>query len=163
MKKIISILASIILIIGMITIIGCGGGEPDPVEPEPVVPVEPEPVAPVEPEPVEPEPVEPVVPEPLPAEVIEEVDGKDYAAVGKGNTVMISNGIGDPLELIVAKGTEVIFQNDDSIGLYIVGDKNDPFTSEKIVSGESFTHTYDEEGTYSYTLNSRFGGKIIVE
>lgn len=82
--------------------------------------------------------------------------------------ILIYQGIEvDPFELTVKVGQEVTWTNMPEIGkksrkFQIIGDKQDPFESDLLDVGESFTHTYTKAGTYQYVIAPGSAGKVIV-
>jgi plastocyanin len=67
----------------------------------------------------------------------------------------------NPSEVSVEKGTTVIWTNMDAIPHSVTGDF---FSSGTLNSDESFTYTFDEDGTYEYhcSFHPQMKGKIIV-
>jgi len=69
----------------------------------------------------------------------------------------------EPAELTVAPGTTVIWRN-DSPTTHTVTAKNGAFDSGLLESGQTFSFTFREPGTYEYwcTLHPEMVGRIIV-
>jgi plastocyanin len=67
----------------------------------------------------------------------------------------------NPAEITVAKGTTVIWTNQDAIPHSVTGDA---FSSGTLNSGETFTHTFDQDGTFAYhcSFHPQMKGTIIV-
>ena len=69
----------------------------------------------------------------------------------------------EPIRIQVLGGTEVTWTNDDSV-VHTVTDVNNKFDSNLINSGESWSYTFTEEGTYNYycTLHPWMKGTVEV-
>ncbi len=78
-------------------------------------------------------------------------------------SVSIKNFAFDPPTITIKTGTTVTWTNDDSVSHTVTSDGN--FDSGTLDRGETFSHTFDEEGTFSYicTIHPRMTGKIIVK
>ena len=70
----------------------------------------------------------------------------------------------EPIRIQVQEGTEVTWTNDDSV-VHTVTDVNNKFDSNLINSGESWSYTFTEEGTYNYycTLHPWMKGTVEVK
>ncbi len=68
-----------------------------------------------------------------------------------------------PASLTVTAGQRVTFQNDDDEA-HTVTATDKSFDSAGLDSGQSWTHTFDKPGTYTYfcALHPYMKGKIIV-
>lgn len=81
--------------------------------------------------------------------------------------VTIDRGAFHPRELTIAAGTTVTFVNDDIGAHTTTAAVDEPFRydSGTLASGDSYTQTYDEPGTYDYvcTLHPTMHGTITVE
>lgn len=68
-----------------------------------------------------------------------------------------------PKNFTVDTGQEILFINDYyKFPIVIVGDKQDPFTSDPIDSGTYFVHVYMEPGNYTYIISPGQSGVIEV-
>ncbi|MFA6254890.1 MAG: cupredoxin domain-containing protein [Patescibacteria group bacterium] len=81
--------------------------------------------------------------------------------VTTGNNIVIQNFSFNPAVLSIAKGTTVIWTNEDSVVHKI---KSDTFNSNNLNRGDSFEFKFDNVGTYDYVcaIHSNMKGKIIV-
>ena len=78
------------------------------------------------------------------------------------NTVSILNFAFNPSTLTVSKGTTVTWTNEDSAEHEI---KSDTFGSSLLSKGATFSHTFDQTGTFNYScaIHTTMQGKIIVQ
>jgi len=76
--------------------------------------------------------------------------------------VNIENYAFKPDELTIKKGETVTWINQDTVRHTATGDS---FDSKLLEKGQSFSHTFNETGTYSYicTPHPYMKGKIIVQ
>lgn len=81
-----------------------------------------------------------------------------------GTPVAIENFAFDPGTLTIAVGDTVTWTNNDSAAHTATADDGS-FDSGNIEQGESFSHTFDEAGTYTYvcTFHPNMTGEIVVE
>lgn len=79
------------------------------------------------------------------------VDPSEAPAVG-GDVVTIAESRYEPEALEVDAGTEVTFENTDPYAHTVTSAEGSPieFDSGEFGQGETFTHTFDEPGTYGY-------------
>ena len=79
------------------------------------------------------------------------------------NSVAINGFAFDPATLTVTKGTTVTWTNMDSAAHTVVASGN-AFTSDNLNNGQSFTHTFNEAGTFEYKcgIHPSMSGKVIV-
>jgi plastocyanin len=84
-------------------------------------------------------------------------------AVAADTEVSIDNFAFTPKELAVKAGTRIVFRNRDDIPHLVVGAKGE-FRSEALDTGDSFSFTFANAGTYSYFcgLHPKMQGKIVV-
>ena len=77
--------------------------------------------------------------------------------------VEISEDGFDPSDAQITAGDTVTWMNNDSIAHTIIDDEG-VFDSEEIEPGESYSYTFDEAGTYTYTSSEdeTFEGMITV-
>ncbi len=75
--------------------------------------------------------------------------------------VSISNFAFDPETLTVEKGTMVLWTNKDTVPHNVVSDK---FTSPTLNPGESFSYTFNEDGTFDYrcTFHPQMKATVLV-
>jgi len=88
--------------------------------------------------------------------------GQNTAPPADKNTVTIQNFSFQPAELTIKKGETVTWINQDTVGHTITGDSLD---SKLLENGQSFSHTFNEAGTYTYNCapHPYMKGKIIVQ
>ncbi len=77
-------------------------------------------------------------------------------------TVEISDFTFFPAEVILAKGGTVTWKQKDTEQHTVTGAD---FSSSKLSQGETFTHTFNEAGTFEYwcTIHASMRGKITVK
>jgi len=77
--------------------------------------------------------------------------------------ISIRDSAFNPAEITIKKGWTVLWMNDDSM-LHDVTMDNGAFDHD-ISSGESFSYTFTETGTYDYhcDIHTSMKGKIVVE
>lgn len=85
------------------------------------------------------------------------------ATSSQKESVSIKNFAFDPQTITIKTGTTVTWINDDSVLHTVTSDGN--FDSGTLDKDETFSYTFDEEGTFSYicTIHPRMTGKIIVK
>ena len=78
-------------------------------------------------------------------------------------TVSIANMAFQPHTLVVATGATVTWQNDDAVA-HTVTSGEGWFDSGQLAAGESFSHQFDQPGTFRYgcTNHPTDGGLVIV-
>ncbi|MBV8448652.1 MAG: cupredoxin family copper-binding protein [Hyphomicrobiales bacterium] len=78
--------------------------------------------------------------------------------------VSIDNFVFTPAETQVSVGTTVIWTNNDDIPHTVV-DADHKYKSSALDTGDKFSHTFTEPGTYEYfcSLHPHMTGKIIVK
>ena len=76
--------------------------------------------------------------------------------------VSLINFTFNPKELKISQGTKVTWTNQDSTIHNLVADQ---FKSSNLNQGESFSHIFDQTGTFSYicSLHPNMAGSVIVE
>jgi len=93
-------------------------------------------------------------------------DGDSGPITVSGNQAAISckNTSFNPANIVVNKGTTVTWTNDDSFDHTIVADDKS-FDSGNLSKGKSFSHEFDQVGTFSYhcSIHSSMKGKITVQ
>ncbi len=69
----------------------------------------------------------------------------------------------EPATISIDVGDTVLWINEDSARHNVTSD-DDVFASDNLADGESFTHTFDEAGTFDYvcTLHSGMSGTVEV-
>jgi plastocyanin len=79
-------------------------------------------------------------------------------------SVKIDNFTFTPAEAEVAVGTTVVWTNGDDIPHTVV-DADHKYKSSALDTGDTFSHTFTEPGTYEYfcSLHPHMTGKIIVK
>jgi plastocyanin len=64
-------------------------------------------------------------------------------------TVVISGFSFEPSTMTIQRGTTVVWRNDAAISHSVVSDTN-AFSSQVLSTGASYSHVFDQPGTYSY-------------
>jgi plastocyanin len=77
--------------------------------------------------------------------------------------VRIMNFAFDPSEITVTQGSTVTWTNEDSMAHTVTSDGGN-FESPSIARGQSFSHTFNSAGTFSYqcSLHPSMTGKVTV-
>ncbi len=78
--------------------------------------------------------------------------------------ISIDNFVFTPAEAQVSVGTTVIWTNNDDIP-HTVADNDHKWKSSALDTGDKFSHTFTEPGTFEYfcSLHPHMTGKIIVK
>jgi amicyanin len=81
------------------------------------------------------------------------------------NTIIIEGFSFHPLELKVKMGTSVTWTNQDSAPHTVTSDSGSELNSGSLSKGQSYSHTFNEAGTFEYhcKFHSMMKAKIIVE
>jgi plastocyanin len=81
----------------------------------------------------------------------------------KPNTVLIKGFAFDPATITVTKGTTITWMNMDTVAHTVVATGND-FSSGNLNNGQSYSHTFNEAGTFEYKcgIHPNMSGKVIV-
>lgn len=79
------------------------------------------------------------------------------------NSVAIKGFAFDPATLTVAKGTIVTWTNMDTVEHTVVA-ADKAFSSDTLKNGQSFSHTFNETGTFGYTcsVHPSMSGTVLV-
>ena len=79
--------------------------------------------------------------------------------------VGIKNFAFSPSEIRVKKGDTVIWTNGDSTSHTVTSDSGSELNSDFLSQGETYSHTFNEAGTFSYHCRPHtfMNGKVIVE
>ncbi len=79
--------------------------------------------------------------------------------------VSISNFAFSNGELRISKGTTVVWTNEDSARHNVVSYAGDELSSDFLPRGGTFSHTFNNQGTFDYycSLHPSMKGKVIVE
>lgn len=82
----------------------------------------------------------------------------------EANAVSIENFSFNPSEIIIKKGTELTWTNNDSAPHTITSDAG-VFQSENLSQGQTYKFTFNEAGTFSYhcSIHPSMTGKVVVE
>lgn len=80
-----------------------------------------------------------------------------------GDAVTIVGFSFDPGAIAVEAGDTVVWTNEDGPRHNVTAD-DDSFASDNLAEGETFSHTFDEPGTFDYvcTLHSGMSGTVEV-
>ncbi len=83
---------------------------------------------------------------------------------GKTYHVAIQNFAFSPSTLNIKKGDTVIWTNMDSAPHTVTSDTGKELSSAKLSKGQTFSYTFDEEGTYAYhcAVHPMMKGTIVV-
>jgi plastocyanin len=98
----------------------------------------------------------------------EPTDGGGETTTGGGDTagteVTIENFAFDPGTLTIEVGDTVTWTNNDSAPHTATAD-DDTFDSGSLAQGDTFSHTFEEAGTFPYvcTFHPNMVGEIVVE
>ena len=97
------------------------------------------------------------------------VEADDGAAQGdaeangtEGGAVTIVGFSFDPDAITAEVGDTVVWTNEDSARHNVTAD-DDSFASENLAEGETFSHTFDEPGTFDYVCTLHSGMTATVE
>jgi plastocyanin len=84
---------------------------------------------------------------------------------GNPNTVTIKNFAFSPSVLTVSSGTTVTWVNEDSTVHTVTSDSGSELNSGEVPSGQSYTHTFNTAGTFSYhcSIHTSMKAQIVVE
>ena len=80
------------------------------------------------------------------------------------SAVIIDNFSFAPVALTVAAGTTVKWTNHDDIP-HTVTERDQKFKSKALDTDDTFSHTFDEPGTYEYfcSLHPKMTAKVVVQ
>lgn len=80
------------------------------------------------------------------------------------NKVSISNFAFSPADITVKKGTTVTWTNNDSVAHSIKFETDDIPESSTLSNGQTYTHMFDDEGTFNYVcgIHSSMHGTVTV-
>lgn len=83
----------------------------------------------------------------------------------QGNNMEIANFAFSPSTLIIKQGETVVWTNKDSAKHTVTSDSGSELDSPQLVSGETYSHTFNSKGTFDYhcTPHPYMKAKIIVE
>ena len=85
------------------------------------------------------------------------------SALASSETRVSIKGFGFvPAEVVIGKGTKVTWTNEDSVPHIVTGSN---FDSGNLNRGQSWSKTFDAEGTYEYrcSLHPSMKGKVVVK
>ena len=84
---------------------------------------------------------------------------------GTTHNIEISGFVFLPASLTISKGDIVIWTNEDSTPHTITSDNGDELDSENFRKGETYSHAFDEIGSFGYhcAIHPNMKGEIIVE
>jgi len=79
------------------------------------------------------------------------------------NSVIIKGFAFDPATITVATGTTVTWTNMDTVAHTVV-EANNAFSSQTLENGQSYSHTFNDIGTFEYKcgIHPTMSGKVIV-
>ena len=84
---------------------------------------------------------------------------------GNLNTVTIKSFSFNPSTLTVSAGTTVTWTNEDSVPHTVISDTGNEIASGTLSTGQSYTHTFNTAGTFSYhcSIHPSMKAQIVVE
>lgn len=90
------------------------------------------------------------------------INNSNITQIGK-NEVIIKDNEFNPYEMIIKKGTSVLFINNDPITHTVTGD-NGSFNSGQIELNQNYRHTFNDTGVFQYhcSIHPNMVGQIIV-
>ncbi len=82
---------------------------------------------------------------------------------GSSTNVSISNFSFDPASVTIKVGQSVTWTNKDSAAHTVASDAGD-WTSQDIAQNQTFSHTFDQAGTFTYhcSIHPNMKGTIVV-
>ena len=85
-------------------------------------------------------------------------------AYGDSVTVRIKGMSFEPAQITVSPGTTVTWVQEDGYPHTVTGSRGE-LASDTMMNGQSFTHTFDEAGSYDYACNFHpmMKGQVVVE
>ncbi len=84
-------------------------------------------------------------------DTMDEEEMMDNETMEEGETIVTITGDGfEPFDTQITVGDTITWMNDDSMAHTVVDDEG-VFNSGDIEPGESYSYTFDEAGTYTYT------------
>src|ERR1041384_4890029 len=94
--------------------------------------------------------------------------GQEKENESMGGEISITDSGVDASTILIAKGTDITWTNDDDMPHRIVSDDANAGldSGEALSKGDSYTHTFEEAGTYSYydpTDITGLKGTVIVQ
>jgi len=71
----------------------------------------------------------------------------------------------NPASITISAGTTVIWTNQDSAPHRIISDSGNELGSGSISTGQTYTHTFENPGTYDYhcSIHPSMKGEIVVQ
>ncbi len=83
----------------------------------------------------------------------------------KTYSVGIENFAFSPKEIRIKKGDTITWTNEDSAPHTVTSDTGDELDSQRLNTGQTYTHKFNEKGTFSYycAIHPSMKGKVIVE
>lgn len=102
---------------------------------------------------------------PTPAATAGQASGAASAAPssGTGNAVSIAGFNFQPATITISAGTTVTWTNNDNASHTVTADDGS-FSSDRLASGATFSHTFATAGTFTYhcSIHSSMKGTVIV-
>lgn len=79
------------------------------------------------------------------------MNNQKHTSVEKEETISINDYTFNPSDLVIEKGTKIIWINEDAVSHTIVGDEEvNRFESELLEKGDSFSFVFETVGQYKY-------------
>ena len=90
---------------------------------------------------------------------------ENVASVVPEKTIRIANFAFSPAEIRIRKGEAVTWSNEDSVGHTVTSDSGGELGSSLLDKGQTYSHTFNNEGVFSYhcTPHPSMKAKVIVE
>lgn len=81
------------------------------------------------------------------------------------NNIAINNFAFSPPTITIKKGETIVWKNEDSIVHTVTSDSGNEIESDNLANGQTYSHTFNSEGTFSYHCNihKMMKGTVIVE
>lgn len=86
------------------------------------------------------------------------------ASSGETKSVTITSAGYDPADLVIKKGTTVVWTNKDKT-VHTVSSTKSVFDSGVIQPGDKFSHTFDKPGSFLYncSINTSMSAEVLVQ
>ncbi len=97
--------------------------------------------------------------------VEEQVTGDTAVSDSSDVSIEINGFAYSPATIKIKKGTTVTWTNKDQVRHNVVSDEGNELSGQLLAQGESYSHTFDEVGTFAYHCapHPRMMGTVIVE
>jgi len=101
----------------------------------------------------------------IPAENLEEQEPAAESIIPQTFNVNIKGYAFSPAEIRIPKGSTITWTNNDAVSHTVTSDSGSELNSESLSQGETYSHTFNAQGTYEYHCKPHLfmKAKIIVE